>query len=67
VLLKSSFAKNVFVKRLKAFVGDKPKGIDKLPKGKAKAMRSIIQQSGFAAPARLDELEVLMKSEGIIK
>lgn len=66
-LIKSNHAKNVFVKRLKDFVGDKPKGIDRLPKGRTKAIKSIIQQSGFAMPSRLDELEVIMKNEGIIK
>ena len=66
-LLKSIKAEDIFISRLNITVGNKPKGIDKLPKGKEKALRSIIQQSGFAKPERLDELELLMKSKSIIK
>lgn len=66
-LIKSIKAENILISRLNKTVGYKPKGIDKLPKGKEKALRSIIQQSGFAKPERLDELEILMKSNNIIK
>jgi len=66
-LLKSVDAEKVFIKRVKDFVGPKPRSIDMNPKVKAKTLKSIIQQSGFAIPARMDALELLMRKEGVIK
>lgn len=66
-LLKMKKAEDVFIGRLNNFTNNKTIGIDKLPKGKKKAIRSIIQQSGFAKPSQLDELENLMKTNHVIK
>ena len=60
-------SENVFIKRVKAFVGLTPKKINSQPKDKIKSLRSIIQQSAFARPNQLDELELLMKSNNVIK
>lgn len=66
-LLKTKEAEKVFIKRTKKYVGNKPKGIDKLAKGRAKAIRSIVRQSGFANPTKTDELERILLRENIIK
>lgn len=66
-LLKTQEAETVFIKRIKKNVGSKPKGVDKLAKGRAKAIRSIVQQSKFAMPERTDEIEKILLREKIIK
>lgn len=66
-LIQSIEAEKVFFSRIRNFLGNKPAALDPLPRVKAKKMKSILQQSGFAIPTNMDAAESLMRREGLIK
>ena len=66
-LIQSIDSEKVFINRVNEFIGNKPQTIDINPKVKAKKIKSIVQQSGFAMPANMDALERLMRKEGVVK